>query len=223
MTAQVMSSEKLFSAVLSFKIILTVLPFLIVSSLLIAFMALNARGARRLCLDVCINLPIVFPPIGIGFMLVCLFGKEGLVGKHVGIDLMFSFSGLVLAAFITGVPFVAQTTVAGIDGSVARLCEASYTMGKGKMETFLRVVLPLLKTNIIAGTLLAVARILGEVGISLMIGGNIHGKTNTISLEIYNAVLDGEHREAMTLSVFLIVFSTAIFSVIKLLGRQERG
>ncbi len=213
--------EKLFSAILSLKIILVALPFLLLFSLLTAFFALNSHGMRRICIDICINLPIVFPPIGMGFMLVYLFGGEGPIGSRLGMDLMFSFPGLVLAAFITGMPFIAQTTVSGIDGSVTRLCEASYTMGKGKLETFLKVALPLLRTNIIAGTLLASARILGEVGITLMIGGNIKGKTNTISLEIYNAVLDGENSEAFELSLFLIVFSTVVFSIIKLMEHRK--
>lgn len=223
MSISYFSSADVFPTVLSFKIILAALPFLLIFSLLIAFVALDARGLKRLCIDICINLPIVFPPIGTGFLLVYLFGAKGLIGKNIGVDLMFSFTGLVLAAFITGVPFISQTVITGIDSRMIHLCEASYTMGKGKIETFIRVVLPLLRTNIVAGILLASARILGEVGISLMIGGNIRGKTNTISLEIYNAVIDGENRQAMKLSIFLIVFSIAIFSAIKLIGQREQS
>ena len=221
MTVSVPNSESLFSLLLSFRVILAALPFLLLFSMGIAFVALEAKGLKRVCIDVCINLPVVFPPIGTGFLLVYLFGSEGVVGRNIGLDLMFTFPGLVVAAFITGVPFVAQTIIAGIDRGVVKLCEASYTMGKGRFETFARIVLPLLRAHIVTGTLLASARILGEVGISLMIGGNIVGKTNTISLEIYNAVLDGEHDRALMLSLFLIVFSSAVFGAIKLLNRRN--
>lgn len=213
--------SKLFSLGLSLRIIGATLPILLLLALIISYCALRQRGWIRLCIELCINLPIIFPPIGIGFLLVFLFGSEGLIGKSTGLDLMFTFPGLVLAATITGLPFIAQTVITGIDNRVKELCEASYTLGKSRIETFFRLVLPLLRTNIIAGTLLASARILGEVGITLMIGGNISGKTNTISLEIYNAVLNGENDEALKLSLFLMVFSTLIFIIIKCMDRRE--
>ncbi|MBN2526548.1 MAG: ABC transporter permease subunit [Deltaproteobacteria bacterium] len=214
-------ADRLFSLSLSFKIVFAALPILLLVAMLISFWAMNARGSTRLCIDVCLTLPIIFPPIGIGFLLVYLFGAHGILGQILGIDLIFSFPGLVLAACITGIPFIAQPIVTGMDGRLINLCEASHTMGKGRTTTFFRLVLPLLKSNIIAGALLASARILGEVGISLMIGGNIKNKTNTISLEIYNAVLDGENHEALVLSLFLIVISILIFSLIRFLTRKE--
>ncbi len=208
-------SETLFPMMLSFQIIAVTLPFLLLFSIAVAFAALSANGVVRLGIEVFINLPIVFPPIGTGFLLVYLFGREGLVGRGVGLDLMFTFPGLVLAAFITGIPFISQSILTGIDGDVFRMCEASYTMGKGKLKTFVRIVLPLVRANIVNGALLACARILGEVGISLMVGGNIQGKTNTISLEIYNSVLDGDNTKALKLSFLLILFSAAVFSIMK--------
>ena len=216
-----LSADKLLSLILSFRIVFTALPILLIAAMLIAFLAMTARGIGRLCIEFCLTLPIIFPPIGIGFLLVFLFGANGALGQMMGIDLMFSFPGLVLAACISGIPFIAQPIIAGMDSRLLNLCEASHTMGKGKAATFFLVILPLLKNNIIAGALLASARILGEVGISLMIGGNIRGKTNTISLEIYNAVLDGDNREALILSMFLIFVSISIFSLIRFLTRKD--
>ena len=213
--------DKLFSLRLSFQIIVTALPVLLLAAMLIAFAAMNGTGIRRHCIDACLTLPIIFPPIGIGFLLVYLFGAKGVLGHLLGMDLMFSFPGLVLAACITGIPYIAQSIITGMDKRLVNLCEASNTLGKSKLATFFLLVLPLLKNNIIAGALLASARILGEVGISLMIGGNIKNKTNTISLEIYNAVLDGENSEALMLSMFLIVVSVSVFSLIRFLTRKE--
>lgn len=216
-----LSDDKLFSLFLSFRIVFATMPILLVAALFVSFAALYARGFARLSMEICLTLPIVFPPVGIGFLLVCLCGANGALGRWMGVDLMFRFSGLVVAACITGIPFIAQPILTGVDNRLIALCEASRTLGKGKLATFFLLVLPLLKNNIIAGALLASARILGEVGISLMIGGNIRDKTNTISLEIYNAVLDGDNRGALLLSVFLMLFSVIVFSLIRILTRKD--
>jgi len=216
-----LSDDKLFSLFLSFRIVFATMPILLVAALLISFAALYARGSARLAMEICLTLPIVFPPVGIGFLLVCLCGAHGALGRWMGVDLMFRFSGLVAAACITGIPFIAQPILTGVDNRLKALCEASRTLGRGKLATFFLLVLPLLKNNIMAGALLASARILGEVGISLMIGGNIRDKTNTISLEIYNAVLDGDNRGALVLSVILMLFSVIVFSLIRILTRKD--
>lgn len=174
-------------------------------------------------LDALISLPLVFPPIAIGFFLLLVFGRHGLLGAPLhqafGWDLVFSFPGLVLAAFIAGLPLVVKPIQAAIEGSARELVEASYTLGKGPFETLVRVVIPVVRGSIVAGLTLGVGRAFGEVGITLMLGGNIIGSTETLSLAIYNQVLDGDFDCAARLSALLGGFSLGLFLILRRLGR----
>ncbi|MBN1501857.1 MAG: ABC transporter permease subunit [Spirochaetes bacterium] len=213
----------MFSLMLSLKILLSAVPLLLLSAFLVSYAAVGAGRTVRVMLDFFTNMPLIFPPMATGFLMVHFLGGEGAVGRMFKFDLMFTRTGLVIAAFIAGFPFIAQCMVNGVDAGLYRLCEASYSLGKGKTVTFFRVVIPSLKRNIISGMLLASARILGEVGMSLMIGGNISGKTNTVSLEIYNAVLDGNNQQAFAFSLMLFIFSGSVFICIKMLNYSESG
>jgi len=106
--------------------------------------------------------------------------------------MIFSFYGVALAGFISGLPLLVKTVQATVRDEIEGHIEAAYMLGKSKRTTFFRVVLPLLRSGIITGLFLAVARVLGDVGITLMIGGNIIGRTNTIALEVYNSVFLGD-------------------------------
>lgn len=174
-------------------------------------------------LDALVSLPLVFPPIAIGFFLLLVFGRHGLLGAPLhqafGWDLVFSFPALVLAAFIAGLPLVVKPIQAAIEGSARELVEASYTLGKGPLETLLRVVIPVVRGSIVAGLTLGVGRSFGEVGITLMLGGNIVGSTETLSLAIYNQVLDGDFDCAARLSTLLGCLSLGLFLILRRLGR----
>ena len=129
--------------------------------------------------------------------------------------MVFSFSGLMLAAFIAGLPLIVKPVQSAIEGAAKELMEASFAVGAGKIATFYHVVLPTIKSSVIAGLILAFGRSLGEVGISLILGGNIVGKTDTVSLSILNAVLDGDFDRAWALSALLGVIALGIFWVLK--------
>lgn len=153
------------------------------------------------------TLPLVSPPIATGFLLLMLLGRRSMIGgflqKTIGLEMIFSFWSVVLAAFIAGLPRVVKPVQASILGKTTRLIEAAYVLGKSPATTFFKVVLPSIRKSILIGLSLAFARSLGEVGVTLMLGGNISGKTSTISLEVYNAVFTGEYDQALVLVVFL--------------------
>jgi molybdate transport system permease protein len=107
---------------------------------------------------------------------------------------------------------------AALRGDVNRLAEVSQVLGKSRWQTFWLVLLPNVRRNVVAGWFLALGRSLGEVGITLMLGGNIIGKTNTLSLEIYNAVFSGEFDRAIVLSCIIGVISLLIFLTLKRLS-----
>ncbi|ADC61818.1 molybdate ABC transporter permease subunit [Allochromatium vinosum] len=194
---------------------------------LIAGIALGYTLSRpiplRGLLDALVSVPLVFPPIAIGFLLLMLFGRHGAIGgplhDWLGWNLVFSFPALVLAAFIAGLPLVVKPIQSAIEGSARELIEVSYTLGKGRLATLFLVVIPVIRRHIAAGLILGVGRSFGEVGITLMLGGNILGSTETLSLAIYNQVLDGDFECATRLSLLLGLVSLTLFFWLGRLGR----
>lgn len=161
-----------------------------------------------------VTLPLIFPPIAIGFLLLLLLGKKGWIGSFFyifDIRFIFEFKGLVIAGFIAGLPLMVKPLQSAIEAFPKAITEAAYMGGKSKFQTFMWVVLPCIKQSVMATLLIASARALGEVGITLMLGGNIIGKTDTISLAIYNAVFDGNYDLALGLCSVLICISIIVF------------
>lgn len=173
----------------------------------------------RTLLDLAVTLPLVFPPIALGFFLLLVLGRRSPVGQWLdqsfGISFIFTFEGVLLASVVAGLPLVVKPIEAAIAGASRRLGEASRTLGRNEWDTLMRVILPNVRGAIVAGLVLATARSLGEVGITLMLGGNIVGRTNTVSLEIYNAVFNGEYLRGVVLSVLLGLVSIAVFLVMR--------
>lgn len=177
----------------------------------------NWRG--RDLLDLLVTVPLVFPPMAIGFLLLVLLGRRGPIGAPLqqwfGFELIFSFWGLLLAAFIAGLPLVVKPIQAALEGSTRRLVEAARTLGKTEPEIFVAVLLPGIRSALIAGLVLGLGRALGEVGISLMLGGNITGRTVTASLDIYNAVLAGDFERAGVMSIILGGVTVLLFVLLR--------
>lgn len=173
----------------------------------------------RTLLDLAVTLPLVFPPIALGFFLLLVLGRRSPVGQWLdqsfGISFIFTFEGVLLASVVAGLPLVVKPIEAAIAGASRRLGEASRTLGRSEWDTLVRVILPNVRGAIVAGLVLGTARSLGEVGITLMLGGNIVGRTNTVSLEIYNAVFNGEYLRGVVLSVLLGLVSIAVFVVMR--------
>lgn len=177
------------------------------------------RWPGRTLLDILVTLPLIFPPLALGFFLLLLLGRRSPVGHWLdeafGLSFVFSIEGVLLASVIAGLPLVVKPIEAAITGVSRGLGEASRTLGRNEWDTFLYVILPNVRGAIVAGLVLATARSLGEVGITLMLGGNIVGKTNTMSLEIYNAVFNGEYPRAIVLSAALGLVSMAVFVILR--------
>ena len=187
-------------------------------------------GRDSLCrglVESLVSFPLIFPPIASGYLLLVLLGRMSPAGsfveKYLGVEIVFSFPGIVIAAFVAGLPLVVKPIQSAILSLGNELTEASYTLGRGKFATFFRITLPCVKKSVISGLVLGLGRSLGEVGITLMVGGNIIGKTNTLSLEVFNAVYDGDFERATALCLLLFCFSLVLFSVIKKLDRQGTG
>ena len=190
----------------------------LLAGVLLGYYLTSGKGVMRSVVDFLVTLPLVFPPIATGFILLMLLGRAGLIGRFLPVDIVFSFPGVVLASFVAGLPLMVKPVVAALRGDVRQLAEASRVLGKTDWQTFRLVLLPTIKRSVASGWFLALGRSLGEVGITLMLGGNIIGRTNTLSLEIYNAVFSGEFERALVLSTVIGVFSLTIFIALKRLS-----
>ncbi len=200
------------------------LPVLAVTGVLLGYVLGRFQGRWISALDFLVTLPLVFPPIATGFLLLMLLGRRSMIGaflkQTIGVEMIFSFWGVVLAAFIAGLPLIVKQVQAAIRGETSRLIEAAYVLGKSPATTFFQITIPSMRKNIAIGLSLAFARSLGEVGMTLMLGGNISGKTNTISLEVYNAVFTGEYDRAFMLVFILGAISLVLIFITRRLAKN---
>ncbi len=162
-------------------------------------------------LDILFTLPLVLPPTVTGYYLIILFGRNGFIGKVIyewtGWSVMFTWYAAALASFVVALPLMIKTTKAAIESVDKNLIHASYTLGHSEFETALRITLPLAKRGILAGTVLSFARAMGEFGATLMIAGNIPGKTDTMPLSIYAHASSGDWSKANLMVIFFSIMS----------------
>jgi len=168
-------------------------------------------------LDAICTLPMVMPPTVLGYYLIVVIGRRGWIGgwlyENLGVNLMFSWEGAVLASAVVAFPLVFKSARAAFEGVDTQLENAARTLGSSELRVFARVTLPLAWRGILAGTMLAFARGMGEFGATLMVAGNIPGKTQTLSLAVYDAVQAGQD----DLANFLVLV-TSIVCVLILVG-----
>ena len=179
------------------------------------------------CVSFIVTLPLVFPPIALGYMLLVLLGRLGPFGgvfEALGIKIVFTQTGVCLAAFVAGLPLVVrplQAVFAG--GDLRRLEQAARVTGCGSFRTFLFVTLPLARDTLASGLLLAAARASGEVGVTMMLGGNIAGRTNTLSLEIFNCVSRGDFDQAGQLCMLLAAVGLLLYLALEKLQKKKES
>ncbi|MCC6623944.1 MAG: molybdate ABC transporter permease subunit [Deltaproteobacteria bacterium] len=193
--------------------------------------ALGALLARpfpgRDLLDALVTAPMVLPPTVLGYYLLVALGRDSAIGRAwesvFGTSIVFSFTGLVVAAFVAALPFVVKASRAAIEDVDRRLVDAARTLGASRRRAFFTVVLPLAQRGIGAGVSLGFARALGDFGVTLMIAGNIPDETRTGALAIYDLVLGGKQAEADGLVALMTACAVAALVLAnKLVRRRER-
>lgn len=213
---------------LSILVVLVSTAVVAVAGLSLAYLLANARFRGKELLDAFLTVPLVLPPTVTGYYLIVLLGRRGFLGSYVydltGWSISFTWVGAVIAAVVVSLPLMIKASRAAIESVDRRYEIASYSLGKGRFETFVRVVLPLAKRGVFAGIILSFARALGEFGATLMIAGNIPGQTQTMPLAIYEAVASGDDSNALILAVALTLISvTAIYLTNRLTGSRLYG
>ena len=165
-------------------------------------------------LDSILSLPLVLPPTVLGYYLIVLLGRKGMVGRWLedsfGVTLMFTWQGAVIAAAVVSFPLIFKSVRAALDGVERKYEDAARTMGYPEWRVFLRVSLPLAGRGILAGAMLAFARAMGEFGATLMIAGNLPGRTQTLSLAVYSATQAGNDSLAAQLVLLISILCTLI-------------
>jgi len=196
-----------------------------VVGLLFAYLLAKFDFRGKEFLDALLTMPLVLPPTVTGYYLIFLLGRRGLLGGFLfdltGWSVVFTWQGAVIAAVVMALPLMIKASRASIESVNPDFEIASYTLGKSKLETFLRITLPLAKRGVLAGLILSFARALGEFGATLMIAGNIPGKTQTMPLAIYEAVASGDDRRAQILALVLTAVSLIAVYLTNRISRSQ--
>lgn len=192
----------------------------IVLGISVGFFLARSRFPGRDLLDTLLTLPMVMPPTVLGYYLLVLVGRRSAFGSWLydsfGINLIFTWQGAVIAATVVAFPLVFKPARAAFEAVDSELEQAARVLGVSELAIFFRVTLPLAWRGILAGVLLAFARALGEFGATLMVAGSIPGKTQTLSIAVYEAVQAGKDDTAN-----LLVLITSIVCVVVLLSASR--
>ncbi len=215
-----------FPLYLTFWIALVSSFLVLCSGVIIAYIFARRDFRGKKLAEVLITLPLVLPPTVIGYLLILLMGKNGFIGHMIynvlGTGIMFTWQAAVIAAYTVSLPLMVRTTQAAIEAVDKELEYAAYILGRSEIETALVITLPLAKRGILAGLVLSFARSIGEFGATLMLAGNIQGKTNTMSISIYNAFQSGNDELAKVLVLILMLMSLlAITLTGRFVGKLE--
>ena len=206
--------------VLTFKLAVVTTAILFVVSIPIASWLSSTKSKIRPVLETLVSMPLVLPPTVLGFYMLVAFSPENAFGnwlnEWLGIKLIFSFGGLVVASVIYSLPFMVQPIQAGLSSLPSTLKEASYTMGKSKITTLLKILLPNIKPSLLTGVVLSFAHTVGEFGVVLMIGGNMPGKTKVASIAIYDEVEALNYAAANNYSLILFTVTFIILLLVYL-------
>lgn len=186
----------------------------------------NSRSRVRPVIETLVSMPLVLPPSVLGFYLLLAMSPNNALGRwldtHFDIRLVFTFEGLVIGSVIYSLPFMVQPVQAALSNLPVSLREASWTLGKSRLMTFLRVELPTIRPALLVGAVMTFAHTVGEFGLVLMIGGNLQDETRVASIAIYNEVEIHNYSAAHGYSIVMFIFCFVLVFVLNWLNRRHR-
>ncbi len=194
-------------------------------ALLAAVVLARLEFPGKSLLDGVIHLPLVLPPVVVGYLLIVSFGRNGILGawlhESLGVTLIFTWTGAALAAGIMAFPLIVRAIRLSLEAVDRRLETAARTLGAGRLDVFLTITLPLTLPGVLAGAVLGFARCLGEFGATITFAANIPGETRTLPLAIYSVLQTVEGETAATrLVVISVVVSVAALAGSEWLARR---
>lgn len=220
-----MESRYLFPLYLTFKVSLVSTAIVFAVGLAIAYLLARRNFRGKSFIDAIVMQPLVIPPTVLGYYLLVLLGSYGPLGKllegGLGIKIAFTWKGAVAAAAVASLPLFVKSARVGLEGVESRYENAARLLGRSELQVFLTITLPLAWRGLVAGTVMAFARAVGEFGSTLMVAGNIPGKTQTASIAIYSAVQMGDSFTANSLVLLVTLFSVLTLWAVNLLTRGK--
>ncbi|MGY5351383.1 molybdate ABC transporter permease subunit [Wenyingzhuangia sp. IMCC45533] len=207
---------------LTFKlaIITTLLLFIIVTPL--CYWLAFTKSKLKPFIETIVSMPLVLPPTVLGFYFLLFLSPNTSIGywleNTLGIQLLFTFNGLVLASMIYSLPFMVQPIQAGLTSLPKSYMETAMLMGKSRFTILNKILLPNIKSSVITGVILSFAHTIGEFGVVLMIGGNIPGKTKVASIAIYDEVEALNYHSANLYSIILLLISFLVLLSVYLIN-----
>lgn len=212
-----MENSVIFSIRLSLQVAFLSTILIVVSGIPIAYLLARKEFKGREIIDMLCTLPLVLPPTVTGYYLIILFGRNGLIGSIIyewtGWSIMFTWYAAVLASYVVALPLMIKTARAAIESVNLNFIESSYALGLSEFQTALHVIIPLAKRGIFAGTILSFARSMGEFGATLMLAGNLPGKTDTMPIAIYTLSGSGEWTKAHLLVGLMTLISGIVLYI----------
>ena len=207
---------------LTFELATVTTLLLLVVSIPLGYLLAFSKFRLKPVAEALISMPLVLPPTVLGFYFLLAFSPNNAFGswldEWLGIRLVFSFSGLVLASMIYSLPFVVHPISSGLAATPASLREAAYLMGRSKTSTLFRILLPNIRPSLLTAIVLGFAHTVGEFGVVLMIGGNIPGKTKVASIAIYDEVEAMNYEAANYYSAILFLITFGILFLVYLIN-----
>jgi molybdate transport system permease protein len=199
---------------------------LLVVALPLAWWIASGRGVARALVQSVVALPLVLPPTVLGFYLLIALGPLSAPGRLlirvVGHPLAFSFAGLLVGSVVYSLPFAVQPLASGFAAVDGAYVEAAAGLGASPWRTFWKVVLPLTRGSLLTSSVLTFTHTMGEFGVVLMLGGNIPGATQTLSISLYNKVQEFNYAAANRTALVLVAFSLVTLIVVYSRGAGRR-
>ena len=198
---------------------------LLLLGLPLAYVLAHSRSRLRPLAEAVVSLPLVLPPTVIGFYLLVAFSDSSALGRFLieklGVSLNFTFPGILVGSLVYSLPFMVQPLQAGFQQLPRSLTEAAYTLGKSRLTTLWRVLLPNMKPALLNGAVLTFAHTLGEFGVVLMIGGNLPGRTRVASIAIYDEVQSLQYDQANAYAGTLLAVAFAILVALYWFSKKD--
>lgn len=222
-----MSSSALVALLISLKVAFWSTAVILPPGILLGLLLARRDFRGKTFLETVTSLPLVLPPTAVGYLLLLLLARSGPLGERTlgfDLDLLFTWKGAALASAMMALPLVARTARVAFEEVDRRLEGIARTLGLGPGRTFIEITLPLARRGLMAAAVLGFSRALGEFGATIIVAGNIPGRTQTLSLAIFSEMQLGRDREALALVALTVILAfAALWTVEILLSRRARA
>ncbi|MDW7673108.1 MAG: molybdate ABC transporter permease subunit [Bacillota bacterium] len=218
-----LANLNIYPLYLSLKVATAATILAIIIGLPIGWILARKSFPGKSILDSIITLPIVLPPTVLGYYLLVSIGRQSTIGQAIeqvfGVTLVFTWQAAVIASLLASIPLLIKSTKAAFGDIDQDIENAARTLGKGELSIFFRITIPLAWPGILSGVILSFARALGDFGTTLIVAGNIPGKTQTMPIAIYDALLAGDLQTVNFLVVLMTIVALIILVVLNRLDR----